>query len=91
MRRCECQEESHKCGETEEGIGATEERERRAGHMVEDGGRDRCRRRSCRGEVELETVTPSQCASHHISQDEDERTHKDAECRGEGGGLQGCL
>lgn len=71
------------------GDGATEERERSAGHVVEDGGRDRCRRRSCRGEVELETVTPSQCASHHISQDE--RTNKDTECRGEGGGLQGSL
>lgn len=32
------------------GDGATEERERSAGHVVEDGGRDRCRRRSCRGE-----------------------------------------
>ena len=52
------------------GDGVTEEREWSAGHVAEDGGRDRCRRRSCRGEVELETITPSQCASHQSGRED---------------------
>lgn len=91
-RRCECTEErreSHKCEETEEG---TVRQRRGSGALVtwwRTEGETDVGEGAAEEKVEVETVTPSQCASHHISQDE--RTNKDTECRGEGGGLQGSL